>query len=160
MPPLIQGVATAIEALLCYFESQEYVQGLNLAVAAQELAATPGLFPGARTMAVAYESYVQLGEVLCGRSTGTTVASLERKVAVLPTLGRLLVTWGLAVAYHRSGEVARAEVMRRVHTRGRAALPRAGDCRTTLPAPNRPVQRIRPARRLSDTVVVRAGPPS
>ncbi len=63
-------------------------------------------------MAVAYESYVQLGEVLCGRSTGATVASLERKVAVLPTLGRLLVTWGLAVAYHRSGEVARAEVMR------------------------------------------------
>src|SRR5579883_2227935 len=94
-PPLIRAMRTSAEALLCYFETREYVQGLNLATAAQELAAVPAAFPGARTAAAAHESLVEIGQVLCGRSTDELVASLERKMAVLPTLGRLLVAWGL-----------------------------------------------------------------
>jgi hypothetical protein len=108
-PPLIGAARASVEALLCYFESREYVEGLNLAAVAQELAATPASFPGARTAAAAYGSYVEIGHVLCGRSTDATVASLERKMAVLPTMGRLLVAWGLAVAYRRRGGATRSE---------------------------------------------------
>jgi hypothetical protein len=124
--PMIRAARTAVEALLCYVESREYIQGLNLATAAQEMAALPGAFPGSGKAAAAYETYDEIGQVLCGRSTGASVASLERKMAVLPTLGRLLVAWGLAVAYRKRGDAARSEAnlafLRRVAPHCRALV--------------------------------------
>jgi hypothetical protein len=109
-PPLIRASRGTIEALLCYFESREYVRGLDFAAAAQELAATPTYFPGARKAAAAYESYVEIGQVLCRQYTDATVTSLEAKMAVLPILGQILVAWGLAIAHRQRGESAPAEI--------------------------------------------------
>jgi hypothetical protein len=110
-PPLVRALRRSVEALLCYFDTQEYARGLDLAESAKELAAIPALFPGARTAAAAHESYGEIGQVLCGKSTEATVASLERKMASLPLIGRLLVAWGLAIAYSQRGNTAKAEDM-------------------------------------------------
>ena len=110
-PPLIRSSGQSVEALLCYFETRQYKQGLELARSAQKAGGVSGLFPGARASAAAFESLVEIGEVLSGCSTGSTVGSLERKMKVLPTLGRLLVAWGLANAYRKNGDDAKAETM-------------------------------------------------
>lgn len=111
-PPLVRAGRTAVEALLCYFDTHEYVLGLNLSALAQGRAATHPAFPGARVSAAAYESYVEIGEVLCGRATDRVVASLEEKLSALPTLGQLLVAWGLAIAHRQRGEDEPAAAMR------------------------------------------------
>jgi hypothetical protein len=109
-PPLIAASGRSVEALLCYFQTGEYEQGLELARSAQEIARVSGWFPGAQKSADSFESFVEIGEVLCGHSTDSTVRSLERKMRVLPTLGRLIVAWGLGIAYRRAGD-ARANAM-------------------------------------------------
>jgi len=115
-PPLIRASRTSAEALLCYLESREYIQGLNLAMAAQELGAIHRWFPGAGRGAAVSESYVEIGHVLCGRSTDATVTSLERKMSALPLLSRLLVAWALAIAHRQHGDAARVgEMLAYIH---------------------------------------------
>ena len=57
------------------------------------------------------KAYVEIGQVLCGRPTDATVESLEQKMPALPTLGRLLVAWGLAIAHCQRGDSERADAM-------------------------------------------------
>ena len=108
-PPLIRAARKSVDALLCYFDTREYADGLDLALLAQELGAIPSSFPGAKKALAAYESFVEIGEVLCGRTTPVTLESLERKMKVLPPMVSLFAAWGLAVAHHQLGNAARVE---------------------------------------------------
>ena len=111
--PLICAQKHALGALLCYLEAGQYETGLEFARAAREMARVSPAFPGARMSADAYASYVEIGEILCGDITEEKIASLERKHRTLPTLSRLLIAWGLAAAYHKRGDHAKAESERR-----------------------------------------------
>jgi hypothetical protein len=112
--PYIRAIKLCIEVQLCYLATHEYLQGLNLARTAQEMALFPGIFPGARSTASAFESYVEIGEVLCGQATRTTIESLERKFTGTgtPLPSQLFIAWGLSVAYAKTGDDAKAQAMR------------------------------------------------
>jgi hypothetical protein len=109
--PLIQACGRCLEALLCYFDTKEYQKGLELARQAQQLGTVSEMFPGAKTSAAAFQSYVEIGEVLCDQATSATVKSLEEKMKKLPAIGCLLVAWGLNNAYRKSGNITQADVM-------------------------------------------------
>ncbi len=110
-PPILRACPLILEALLCYFDTREYQRGHDLAASAAGMALVNPAFPGARRGAEAAESYVEVGQVLCGRATDATVANLGRKFPTLRTLDRLVVAWGLAAAYRQRGDAARAEEM-------------------------------------------------
>jgi len=112
--PLIHADGLLMEALLCYLETGQYEEGLALARSARDMARVSSVFPGARASGAAYESYVEIGEVLCGAGTEEKIASLERKAAALPITGKLLVWWGLAAAYDQRGEHEKATAARRL----------------------------------------------
>lgn len=111
--PLIRAMGSTVEALLCYLETGQYEMGLELARSAREMSQVSSAFPGSRISAAAYDSYVEIGEILCGDRSDEKVASLEQEQVVLPILGKLLIAWGLASAYDRRGEHAKAESARR-----------------------------------------------
>ena len=110
--PLIRAMKHSLGALLCYLEAGRYETGLEFARAARDMGRISGVFPGSRMSADAFEAYVEIGEILCGDSTDEKVASLERKQATLPTLGKLPIAWALAVAYDKRGDRAKAEAAR------------------------------------------------
>jgi hypothetical protein len=109
--PLIAACGQASEALLCYLDTREYERGLTIARAAQELGTVHKAFPGAATSHAALASFVQIGEVLTGHGTRSTIQSLEDHYRHLPLVGKLLVAWGLKQAYGQSGDVNRAQAM-------------------------------------------------
>ena len=128
-PPLAQAWERSVLALHCYFETREYEHGLELARSARELGRSPRLIPGVRTSAAALESYVLIGEILCGRYSESGVRELEADRNMLPLLGQLIADWGLALAHGRTGDRASAEAAR---DRIRAVAPH---CRAlSLPA--------------------------
>lgn len=110
--PLIEGMGLSGEALLCYFDTRDYEKGLEFAQAAQKLAQTAEVLPGAKTSAAAFASYVEIGEILCRRATPETLASLRERSKRLPLMGKILVAWGLAIGYRDAGNPAQFEVMR------------------------------------------------
>ena len=127
--PLVRATGISVEALLCYLETGRYEMGLELARAGREMARVSKAFPGSRTSAAAFDSYVEIGEILCGDTSDEKVAGLERKQVVLPTVGKLLIAWGLAAAYDERGEHAKAESARKFirdvapHCRGISSPP-------------------------------------
>jgi len=110
--PLIQATRKSFEALLCYIDTRDYERGLVLAREAEKLGQIAGVLPGAKTSAAAYRSYVEIGEILCDRATSQTLQSLRSKSKTLPTLGKVLVAWGLMIGYSKAGDATQAEVMR------------------------------------------------
>ncbi len=110
--PLMQACHQSVEALLCYFDTRDYERGLNLAQGAVKLGQIASVLPGAKTSAAAYESYVEIGEILCNRVTPQTLESLRGKVGKVPTMNKILIAWGLAVGYTKVGNAAQAEAMR------------------------------------------------
>ena len=110
--PLIRSQKHSLGALLCYLEAGRYETGLEFARAARDMARVSRAFPGSRMSADAFESCVEIGEVLCGDHSDGKVASLERRQAALPTLVKLLIAWALADAYDRRGERTKAEAAR------------------------------------------------
>lgn len=111
--PMIRALKHSLGALLCYLEAARYDTGLEYAREAREMGRISGVFPGSRMSADAFESYVEIGEILCGDSTDEKVVSLEHRQVSLPTLGKLLIAWALAVAYDRRGDHVKAEAARR-----------------------------------------------
>jgi hypothetical protein len=100
--PVIVALRQSAEALLCYFDSRDYEQGLATAKSAEQLAKVPRAFPGAATSQAAFAAHVQIGEVLTGQSTPSTIEALEIHYRQLPLLGKLLVAWALVQAYRQS----------------------------------------------------------
>ena len=111
--PLIRAAGRSAEALLYYFFTRDYERGVEVAREARDLARIPGVFPGSRTSAAAFDTIVEIGEILCERYGDQTIASLERSMAKLPVTGKLLAAWGLAVAYHRNGDDAKRQTMQK-----------------------------------------------
>jgi hypothetical protein len=107
-PPVVGAAGDSIEVLLCFLDARDFTRGFNLARSARAAAELSPALPGAKTAAAAYDCLVEIGRVLTGWSTATTIANLERHTRVLPFGGRLLATWGLAAAYDRAGDAARA----------------------------------------------------
>lgn len=107
-PPLVQAAATGVEALLCYFDTRDYAQGLRLARVARAGADVSTSFPGAKTAMEAADSIVEIGRVLADEMKPDTMAKLAAQSRDLPFGARLLATWGLAAAHARAGDMAQA----------------------------------------------------
>jgi hypothetical protein len=107
-PPFIIALRKVAEALLCYFDTRDYQEGLAIAKSSQHLAQVPQAIPGAATSHAAYDAHVQIGEVLLGQCTTSTIEALENHYRKLPLLGKLLVAWALIKAYRNSNNLQRA----------------------------------------------------
>jgi tetratricopeptide (TPR) repeat protein len=110
---LIQASGWLQEALLCYLDTKEYERGLELSRSVQELRTASKASPRAEKEAAARQLYVELGEVLCNRSTEATVASIEKKMRTSPAFMKLLAAWGLMIAYRKSGDQSKADAMQK-----------------------------------------------
>jgi hypothetical protein len=108
-PPLLQAAATSVEALLDYFDTKDFARGFRLACEARSAADASGNFPGMKTAMSAYSSLVETGRALINEVKPNTIATLRSSAETLPIAGRLIATWGLAVAYARTGDMAQAE---------------------------------------------------
>ena len=107
-PPVVGAAATSVEALLCFFDTRDFVRGFNLARTARAAADSSGHFPGVKTAMQSYDSLVEIGRVLTDNLKADTIANLRSQAQTLPIGARLIATWGLATAYARTGDAAQA----------------------------------------------------
>jgi hypothetical protein len=107
-PPVVQAAAMSVEALLCFFEMRDFARGAGLARAARAMADTSIALPGAKTALEGYDSLVEIGRALTNRMNADTITNLSTQARSFPFGASLIATWGLAVAYARSGDRARA----------------------------------------------------
>jgi hypothetical protein len=127
--PLVRAGGLCSEALLCYLGTRNYERGLAFARQAQRLAEMSPALPGAQTAATVGAMWIEVGEILCGSPSAETVRSLEEKLTKLPVTAEVLIAWGLAVAYHKMKQPAKAEAMENLlkeiapHCRGLALPP-------------------------------------
>ncbi|WP_138756179.1 hypothetical protein [Paenibacillus sinopodophylli] len=102
--PMYQAIYWNIKTLIKYFHTHEYTEGLSLARKAKALATVSHAYPGSKKSNMAYEAYVEIGQVLVGMGSEHSVTSLELKFDKLPLLVQLFVANGLCVAYKQSGQ--------------------------------------------------------
>ncbi|MCP3143692.1 hypothetical protein [Pyxidicoccus xibeiensis] len=113
-PPIVRALPLGVESLIQLLCTGEHAQGLTLAREALAMVDLPNAWPGAKQGRAFYEICVRTGEWLTGEATSSTLKELElhHQGTTIPVI-RLLSAWGLRVAYHRAGDMARAEEMRR-----------------------------------------------
>lgn len=111
--PMFQALHLNIKALLQYFHTKDYMEGLSLSRKAKALASVPGIYPGSKRSEMGLEAYVEVGQVLAGLDHDELIASLETKFEKLPILLKLIIAEGLYVAYQRKGREDKRESMKR-----------------------------------------------
>lgn len=113
-PPLIQSLDLVIQSLISYLKNGDFTKGLMLARKARELATASGNFPGSNQSKLAYDAYVEIGQVLTGFSNPQVVNSLELKLKKSShTLLKIPIAWGLACAYKNDNNMVKVEEMTR-----------------------------------------------
>jgi hypothetical protein len=111
-PPMVQSDKKYIEALFAFLAKKEYKQGLELAREALRLHEYSWFIPGRKILYSRYTTLIEIGEVLNGNENSEIICSLEKKFNRHPLLNKLLIGWALENAYHRLGDIQKAEQMR------------------------------------------------
>lgn len=111
-PPFFQAQNKYLLALWACLEDHDFRQGVDLAKQARRLANISKSFPGAKASLDAYDTVIDIGELLSGNSHPNTVARLESKIKKSPVVMKILAAWGLEGFYIQSGQ---AEEAKKVH---------------------------------------------
>ncbi|MBK8901759.1 MAG: hypothetical protein IPM53_11285 [Anaerolineaceae bacterium] len=115
-PPFFQAQHTYLLALWAYLENHDFQHGANLAKEARRLADISKSFPGAKASLNAYDTVMDIGELLSGNSNPSTFARLESKIKDAPIIMKVLAAWGLEGFYIQSSQAEQARKMREILT--------------------------------------------
>lgn len=109
--PVYRAAYLNIRALIKYFHTNDYHEALSLARKAKALASVSSAYPGSKKSEMAYEAYVEIGQILVGIGSEEIVARLELKFNNLPLIPKLFVARGLSIAYKQRGQADKFEKM-------------------------------------------------
>jgi hypothetical protein len=105
-----QSLNQLTRALIEYLKKENIEDGLNHARRAKQLGEMSKKFPKATMAMEGYETYIQIGELMCGEYSEEKITNLERQFSTL-VQNKLLIGWCLSNIYNKIGNIERAQFM-------------------------------------------------
>jgi tetratricopeptide (TPR) repeat protein len=107
--PYSEALPLLLESLLAFLEQHDFERARDLAYQAQARM-KPSWQVNVRALNPVniYQAYCQLGEVLTDPAQEELFDELEDQARRAPVLIKVFLLWGLAAAYSRSGQAAKA----------------------------------------------------
>jgi hypothetical protein len=112
--PLYQAFRDHVFSLLALFEKKDYSAAASIGREALEVAAMPSIFPGAAQSRAAFETVVEVSDLLAGQVSEKALAKLELRAKNLPAPLSALPAWALAKYYINNGHPEAAASWQRI----------------------------------------------